>query len=145
MTEQFIIRVEARFEAAHNLREYKGAPEPLHGHSWKVEAKFKCKKLDHEDIGIDYVHVEKTIRQLASRFDHKYINEVPPFDQLNPTSENIAKWFFEELEQMIVIPARSKRESRSPTKDFGDDTSCQLSEVVVWEGPEAYVSYSKGI
>ena len=73
MPGQFIIRVEARFEAAHNLREYKGVPEPLHGHSWKVEAKFKCKKLDHEDIGIDYVHVEKTIRQLASRFDHKYI------------------------------------------------------------------------
>ena len=42
MSEQFTIRVEARFEAAHNLREYHGAPEPLHGHSWKVEAKFIC-------------------------------------------------------------------------------------------------------
>ncbi len=125
MKEQFIIRVEARFEAAHNLREYKGAPEPLHGHSWKVEAKFKCSKLDHEAIGIDYVHVEKAIRQLASRFDHRYINEVPPFDKLNPTSENIAKWFFAEL---------NKSEIKENSK---------LEEVVVWEGPEAYVSYSQ--
>ena len=125
MPGQFIIRVEARFEAAHNLREYKGVPEPLHGHSWKVEAKFKCKKLDHEDIGIDYVHVEKAIRELAKRFDHKYINEVPPFDKLNPTSENMARWFFGEL---------SKPEVKQNSK---------LAEVIVWEGPEAYVSYSK--
>ena len=124
MAEQFIIRVEARFEAAHNLREYKGAPEPLHGHSWKVEAKFKCKSLDHEDIGVDYVHVEKAIRGLASRFDHRYINEVPPFDKINPTSENIAKWFFNELNRPEI------RENS------------ELKEVVVWEGPEAYVAYS---
>ena len=125
MEEKYIIRVEARFEAAHNLRQYKGKPEPLHGHSWKVEAKFKCKKLDHEDIGVDYVHVEKAIRQLAFRFDHKYINEIPPFDQINPTSENLARWFFGEL-------------NRSEIRQ-----SAELSEVVVWEGPEAYVSYSK--
>ncbi len=125
MAEQFIIRVEARFEAAHNLREYKGAPEPLHGHSWKVEAKFKCKKLDHEDIGIDYVHVEKSIREFAAQLDHRYINEVPPFDKINPTSENIARWFFNQLNQPEI------------------KQSAQLAEVIVWEGPEAYVSYSK--
>ena len=125
MAEQFTIRVEARFEAAHNLREYKGAPEPLHGHSWKVEAKFKCKKLDHEHIGIDYVDVEKAIRELAQRFDHQYINEIPPFDRLNPTSENIARWFFDQLNRPEI-----KQEA-------------ELSEVVVWEGPEAFVAYSR--
>ena len=125
MEEQFIIRVEARFEAAHNLREYKGAPEPLHGHSWKVEAKFKCTKLDREDIGVDYVDVEKAIRGLASKFDHRYINEVPPFDKINPTSENIARWFFDQLDRPEI------------------KQNAKLNEVVVWEGPEAYVSYSK--
>lgn len=126
MAEHFMIRVEARFEAAHNLREYKGAPEPLHGHSWKIEAKFKCKQLDHEHIGIDYVHVEKAIRELAQRFDHRYINEIPPFDQLNPTSENMARWFFEQMNRPEI------------------KQDAELSEVVVWEGPQAYVSYSKG-
>lgn len=125
MSEQFIIRVEARFEAAHNLREYHGAPEPLHGHSWKVEAKFLCKKLDSEDMGIDYVHVEKKIRELGKRFDHRYINEIPPFDKINPTSENIARWFYDEL---------NKPEVRQ---------NSELTEVILWEGPEAYVAYSK--
>ena len=123
--EEFTIRVEARFEAAHNLREYKGAPEPLHGHSWKVEAKFKCSKLDHEDIGIDYVEVERAIRDLARRFDHRYINEIPPFDKINPTSENIARWFFDELNRPEI------------------KQKAQLAEIIVWEGPEAYVAYSK--
>lgn len=125
MAEQFTIRVEARFEAAHNLREYHGSPEPLHGHSWKVEAKFLCRKLDHEAIGIDYVHVEKKIRELAVRFDHGYINDVPPFDQLNPTSENIARWFYEQLDRPEIRQ------------------TSELLEVVLWEGPEAYVAYSK--
>ena len=125
MAEQFTIRVEARFEAAHNLRQYRGSPEPLHGHSWKVEAKFLCRKLDHEDIGIDYVHVEKKIRELAARFDHRYINDIPPFDTLNPTSENIARWFYDELDHPEIRQ------------------SSELAEVVLWEGPEAYVAYAK--
>ena len=124
MPETYTIRVEARFEAAHNLREYYGKPEPLHGHSWKVEAKFLCSKLDHEDIGIDYVHAEEALKKLASRFDHRYINEVPPFDVLSPTSENLARWFFNEL---------NTRETRQASV---------LKEVVVWEGPHASVSYS---
>ncbi len=123
MSETYIIRVEARFESAHNLREYHGAPEPLHGHSWKVEAKFLCTKLDQEDMGVDYVHVEKAIRNLAMKLDHRYINDIPPFDKLNPTSENIAKWFYQEL---------NKPEIRQASK---------LDEVILWEGPFAYVAY----
>ena len=123
MVETFYIRVEARFEAAHNLRAYHGSPEPLHGHSWKVEAKFLCKKLNHEDFGIDYVHAEQAIRELAARLDHKYINDIPPFDAINPTSENIARWFYEEL---------SKPEVRQDS---------MLDEIVVWEGPFASVTY----
>ncbi len=125
MSEKFVIRVETRFEAAHNLRSYKGAVEPLHGHSWKVEAKFVCPKLDHEDIGIDYVDVEKHLRELGSKFDHRYINDVKPFDELNPTSENIARWFFDSLNRPEI------------------KKNAQLQEVVVWEGPEAHVAYSR--
>lgn len=123
MAETYTIRVEGRFESAHNLREYHGKPEPLHGHSWKVEAKFLCKKLNQEDFGVDYVQVEKAIHQLAAKLDHRYINEIPPFDQINPTSENIAKWFYRELNKPDI------RENS------------ELEEVVVWEGPFTYVSY----
>jgi 6-pyruvoyltetrahydropterin/6-carboxytetrahydropterin synthase len=125
MNEEFVVRVEARFEAAHHLRAYKGAPEPLHGHSWKVEAKFKCAVLDSEDIAVDYVEAEQALRSLAAKLDHRYINEIPPFDRINPTSENIARWFFGELD---------KPEIRR---------SAKLAEVTVWEGPGAYVTYSR--
>ena len=123
MTETYTIRVEATFESAHNLREYYGKPEPLHGHSWKVEAKFICQKLNREDFGVDYVVAEKAIRELAAKLDHRYINEIPPFDKLNPTSENIAKWFYGEL---------NKPEIRQ---------NSVLDEVTVWEGTHAYVTY----
>ena len=125
MAERFTIRVETRFEAAHNLRQYKGKPEPLHGHSWKVEAKFQCEKLDREDIGIDYVEVQKALSELGARFDHRCINEIPPFDKLNPTSENLARWFFDALSKSVTAQ------------------NARLSEVTVWEGPEAFVSYSR--
>ena|SRR3989338_5795152 len=125
MAEEYTVRVEARFEAAHNLRKYKGVSEPLHGHSWKVETKFKCTKLDPEGIGIDYAEAERTIRELAKRFDHRYINEIPPFDKMNPTSENLARWFFGELE------------------GFTAGKNAHVSEVIVWEGPESYAAFSK--
>lgn len=125
MRETYTIRVEARFESAHNLREYYGEPEPLHGHSWKVEAKFVCQKLNKEDFGVDYVVAERAIRELAAKLDHRYINEVAPFDKINPTSENIAKWFYQEMD---------KPEIRQ---------NSTLDEVIVWEGPHAYVGYRK--
>lgn len=121
--ENFVISVESRFEAAHNLREYYGKPEPLHGHSWKVEVRIGSEKLDEESIGIDYVKVQKALDTLARKLDYTYINRVPPFDKLNPSSENIAKWFHEQLNQ-------SKLLGRS-----------HLQEVVVWEGPFNHVTY----
>lgn len=125
MPETFTIGIEVKFEAAHNLRSYHGKPEPRHDHSWKVGARFVCKKLDHEGIAIDYLHIEKALRRLVSKFDHSYINDVPPFDKLNPTSENIAKWLFENLDTADV---------RKNSK---------LDEVIVWEGASAYVAYKK--
>ena len=121
----YIIKVEARFEAAHNLREYYGVPEKVHGHSWRIEARVESQKLDHEDISVDYVKVEKALHALAACFDHNYINEVAPFDKINPTSENVARWFFDQLNRPEI-----KQEA-------------ELSEVVVWEGPEAFVTYSR--
>ncbi len=123
MSEQFAIRVEAHFEAAHNLRSYKGNPEPLHGHSRKVAATYTCSALDQEDIGLDYVEVQTALGQLAAQLDHSYINDAPPFRKINPTSENIARWFYHELKKKI----------RS--------TNATLAKVTVWEGPHASVSY----
>ncbi|HNV85949.1 MAG TPA: 6-carboxytetrahydropterin synthase [Candidatus Omnitrophota bacterium] len=121
--ERYLITVEARFEAAHHLRSYYGKPEPLHGHSWRVEAKIESRKLDREAISVDYVKVRKRLEGLAQKLDYGFINRIPPFDRLNPTSENIAKWFYEKLsEESLPISAR-------------------LKEITLWEGPFHSLTY----
>jgi 6-pyruvoyltetrahydropterin/6-carboxytetrahydropterin synthase len=123
--ETFVIRVEARFEAAHNLRQYYGKPEPLHGHSWRIEARIESAGLDQEAISIDYVKVKDALEALAKKLDYTYINEVPPFTRVNPSSENIARWFFEGLNRRGLLG------------------KSVLAEVTLWEGPFNSLTYSK--
>ena len=112
------VRIEARFEAAHNLRAYRGAAEPLHGHSWVVEAELEAERLDEDGIAADFVSASKTLRELAGQLDTTYLNETSPFDRINPTAENIARWFFEQLESRL------------------HEDNAHLVEVVVHEGPK---------
>jgi 6-pyruvoyltetrahydropterin/6-carboxytetrahydropterin synthase len=125
MPEKFVIRVESRFEAAHNLRSYYGKPEPLHGHSWRVEVAIATGKLDREAISVDYVRVKKALDGLARKLDYGYINDRPPFTRINPSSENIAKWFYREMNRKEIL-GRGR-----------------LEEVTVWEGPFNAASYSR--
>ena len=118
----YTLRVRARFEAAHHLTSYKGVPEPAHGHSWQVEAVLRTGELDGEGMAFDFVEVQTALRELAARFDHKDLNTIPPFDQLSPTTERIAAWFFEALAR--GLPA------------------APLAEVTVWEGPDCSATYS---
>ena len=115
------LRVVARFEAAHHLTSYKGAPEPSHGHSWRVEAVLRAGRLDAEGMAFDFVEVQAALRELAARFHHNDINTVPPFDRESPTTERIAAWFFEALTRRL--PA------------------APLAEVTVWEGPDCSATY----
>lgn len=112
------VRIEARFEAAHFLRTYRGAAEPIHGHSWVVEAEFEADRLDEDGIAADFVSASKALDELAGGLDTTFLNETPPFDEVNPTAENVARWFFEQLETR-----------------FAEDNA-RLSEVVVHEGPK---------
>jgi 6-pyruvoyltetrahydropterin/6-carboxytetrahydropterin synthase len=118
----YTLRVGARFEAAHHLTSYKGVSEPTHGHSWRVEAVLRAGGLDGEGMAFDFVEVQAALRELASRFDHKDINTVPPFDRQSPTTERIAAWFFEEL--------------------AGRLPAAPLAEVTVWEGPDCSATFS---
>jgi len=120
----YTVKVESRFEAAHNLREYYGEPEPIHGHSWRIEARLTTNQLDKEDIAIDFVKVEKALHALSGQFDHNYINNIPPFDKINPTSENIAKWFYDNLNKPELL------------------NDATLKEVTLWEGPFNTLTYT---
>lgn len=122
----FTVRVEARFEAAHFLREYRGISEPLHGHSYKVEADLAAKSggVDGDAIAVDFVSARRKLEALAKRLDYGCINDIPPFTELNPSAENIAEWFHRELSAAVV------------------DEEAVVTAVTIWEGPVNSVTYT---
>lgn len=122
----FILRVRDRFEAAHHLRSYQGRPEPVHGHSWTVELVLESQELDDEGMATDFVAIKAAMADLVAPFHHADINTVPPFDQLSPTTEHLARWLCQELETRTEA-ARGGR--------------ARVAEVTVWEGPDCSATY----
>jgi 6-pyruvoyltetrahydropterin/6-carboxytetrahydropterin synthase len=121
----FTVRVSARFEAAHFLREYRGISEPLHGHSYKVEADLAARTggVDSDAIAVDFVSARRKLEALAKRLDYGCINNVPPFDEINPSAENIAEWFAYQLGEAVA----------------GEDAV--VLAVTIWEGPVNSVTF----
>jgi 6-pyruvoyltetrahydropterin/6-carboxytetrahydropterin synthase len=114
----FRVTVEARFEAAHNLIDYVGGPEPLHGHSYRVEAVLESEKLQQYDLAVDFVAAKKALEAIAKEFDYGYVNEHRDFRGRNTSVENLARYFSERLEGSGALGWS------------------RVAEVTVWEGPE---------
>ncbi|MFA5411160.1 MAG: 6-carboxytetrahydropterin synthase QueD [Candidatus Omnitrophota bacterium] len=93
----YSIKVEAQFSSAHNLRGYKGKCEELHGHNWKVEAVVVKDRLDKAGMVMDFSAIKSRLRKLLEKLDHKHLNGLPYFKKVNPTSENIAKYIYDNL------------------------------------------------
>ena len=85
------------FSSAHFLRQYKGKCENLHGHNWKVRVCVSGNKLDKTGMLLDFTDMKKYLKQVISYLDHKLLNEIEPFDKINPTAENIATFIFNEM------------------------------------------------
>jgi 6-pyruvoyltetrahydropterin/6-carboxytetrahydropterin synthase len=120
------VTVSANFEAAHNLIDYPGGPEPLHGHSYRVEAVFESDDLEQHDVAVDFVAANEALEAIAREFDYKYINEHPAFAGRNTSAENLAQYFAERLD------AR------------GRAAGVRVAEVTVWEGPKNRATFSRG-
>jgi len=93
----YMLTVENSFASAHQLRGYKGKCENIHGHNWKVEVNIKGSKLNDIGLLIDFQDINKILKEIMTYLDHKNLNETAPFDTINPSSENIAKFIAEEL------------------------------------------------
>lgn len=115
----YTIKVEARFCAAHNLRGYKGKCEALHGHNWKVEVSVEKEKLDKIGMAVDFRVVKQRLNTILDKLDHKYLNEIGYFKKTNPTSENIAKFIYDELKCYVTY----------------------LKSVTVWESDNSSAAY----
>lgn len=119
----FELTVESSFSAAHQLRGYHGKCEQLHGHNWKVQIHVLADKLNDIDIAIDFHELKKYLTEVISPLDHCFLNDVFPFTEKNPSSENMAKWIFDSLRKKIV------------------STHLMLSAVTVWESENASATY----
>jgi 6-pyruvoyltetrahydropterin/6-carboxytetrahydropterin synthase len=117
----YLLRVRARFEAAHHLTSYHGAAEPAHGHSWQVEAVLRASELDAEGMAFDFVAVRQALGELLAALDHRDLNSVPPFDRESPTTERLAAWLFDGLARRLP--------------------GAPLAELTVWEGPDCAATY----
>jgi 6-pyruvoyltetrahydropterin/6-carboxytetrahydropterin synthase len=95
------VSVDETFAAAHNLRGYKGKCENLHGHNYKVRVTLAGKEVDSVGLLYDFVHLKQVIQSVIRSLDHKYLNELSPFDVVNPSAENIAKYIYDETAKQL--------------------------------------------
>ncbi len=93
----FEVSVEETFAAGHALRGYRGKCENVHGHNYRVQLTIEGAELDSIGLLVDFVEVKKRIRGVVEYLDHRFINDLPPFDTLNPSAENMAKYFYDEI------------------------------------------------
>jgi 6-pyruvoyltetrahydropterin/6-carboxytetrahydropterin synthase len=93
----FEVSVEQSFAAGHALRNYKGACENVHGHNFKILVTLEGQKLDETGMLVDFLEVKQSMRDVIATLDHKFLNDVPPFDVVNPSAENIAEYFYEKM------------------------------------------------
>jgi len=95
------VKIVSDFSAAHNLRNFRGKCENLHGHNWKVEVVLRGRELDGSGMLIDFKEIKEATRELLQEVDHQYLNDLPFFREHNPSSENIARYLFERLAQRL--------------------------------------------
>jgi len=121
----FHLTITTDFAAAHSLRDYPGDCANMHGHNWLLEISVASEVLNESGMVIDFRTIKSITKTVVNRLDHKYINDVVPFDKLNPTAENLAKYLFDEIDLLIT------------------DENINMSKVVVWETPRACAIYTK--
>jgi 6-pyruvoyltetrahydropterin/6-carboxytetrahydropterin synthase len=116
----YSITVEGNFSSAHNLRGYKGQCEDLHGHNWQVQVRIASDKLDKIGMVMDFRVVKDELNKILDKLDHKYLNKIPYFKKVNPTSEGISKYIYDCLKPKLSA----------------------LSSVTVWESENCCATYN---
>ena len=117
------LKVLSQFAAAHQLRDFKGQCEKLHGHNWKIEVHVTGKELGNDGLLIDFRLIKEATKMVLEELDHKFLNELEPFKILNPSSENIARHVFKSLSMKL------------------DREELKVSKVTAWESDSACASY----
>jgi 6-pyruvoyltetrahydropterin/6-carboxytetrahydropterin synthase len=117
------ISVEKHFDAAHYLRGYQGKCEAMHGHRYRVVVKIAAEKVSDIGLAYDFTDLKRYLKEILDRFDHTCLNDIPPFDKMNPSAENIAATIYNELKERLAAEPVT------------------LTAVEAWESPEQGVAY----
>ncbi len=118
------LMIKTHFAAAHRLVNYQGDCENLHGHNWNVEVTVATRELDSAGLGLDFKILKRRTKALLDELDHKYLNDLEPFRESSPSSEQIARFLFDRLCQVL------------------NDQNVQVERVTVWESEYACASYT---
>ncbi len=121
----FQVSVEESFSAGHALRGYKGKCENPHGHNYKVRVTLEGAGLDSVGLLYDFVHLKQIIHDVIHAVDHKFLNDQTPFDRINPSAENIARYFYDET---------SKQMRQQPN-------GARIASITVWETDTTAATY----
>ncbi len=123
----FEVSVEETFAAGHALRNYHGKCENVHGHNYRVRVIIEGTDLDDAGLLVDFVELKRLLRATIERLDHRFLNDIAPFDKLNPSAENMARYFYQEMSHGLGGGAR-----QNPVR---------VAEVKIWETDTATATY----
>ncbi len=125
MSSHYTLKVITDFAAAHTLRNYPGDCAKMHGHNWKVEVEVTATTLNEVGIGMDFKQIRKEAKEVCDHLDHEYLNELTPFDTINPTAENIAAYIYNQLSQRL------------------NTATAKISAITIWETERACIRYTE--
>jgi len=123
----FEISVEESFAAGHSLRNYRGKCEKVHGHNYKVRVTLEGETLNAAGLLVDFVELKRVLHSAIERLDHEFLNDIPPFDKLNPSAENMAKYFHDEISAGLAAQA-----------------GVRVASVRIWETDTSIATYRTG-
>ena len=124
----FEVSVEETFAAGHALRNYHGKCENVHGHNYRVRVTIEGPELDSIGLLVDFTELKRVIREIISGLDHQFINDLPPFRAVNPSAENLAKYFYDQVTGNVKsLPAGAR-----------------VTDAIIWETDTAHAQYRPG-
>jgi 6-pyruvoyltetrahydropterin/6-carboxytetrahydropterin synthase len=121
----FQVSVDETFSSGHALRGYRGKCENVHGHNYKARVVLEGPSLDSIGLLLDFTHLKRVIREIVAGVDHKFLNDQAPFDEINPSAENVAKYFYEEISRQLPAMPEGAR----------------LARVTIWETDTTSATY----
>ena len=119
----FEVTIEETFAAGHALRNYRGKCENVHGHNYRCQVTVEGTELNEIGLLVDFVELKRVVHGVLDRLDHQWLNEFPPFDVLNPSAENMARYIYEQVNQGIQAQG------------------VRIAQVRLWETDTAHATY----